>query len=50
MEYANRRVNSSLNMPPLQDLYPGAAIQEAQEAVKNTVPLIRAAYDACHRR
>lgn len=46
MEYANRLVNSSLNMPPLQDLYPGAAFQEAQEAVKNAVPLIRAAYDA----
>jgi hypothetical protein len=46
MEYANRLVSSSVNMPPLQDLYPGAATQEAQEAVKNAVPLIRAAYDA----
>jgi hypothetical protein len=46
MEDANRLVNSSLNMPPLQDLYPGAAVQEAQEAVNNAVPVIRAAYDA----
>lgn len=46
MDYANRLVDSSLRMPPLQDLYPGAAIQEAQEAVKSAVPLVRAAHDA----
>jgi len=46
MDYANRLMDSSLNMPPLQDLYPGAAFQEAQEAVKNAVPHIRVAYEA----
>lgn len=46
IDKANRIVDAAMKMPPMQDFYPGFSNTQAQEAVKEVIPSIEAAYKA----
>lgn len=46
IDKSNRIVDAAMKMPPLQDHYPGFSERQAQEAVKDAIPSIEAAYKA----